>query len=366
MRHQARGWIALCGMLGCLTTATPDAKPPTHEVHDDTGAPVAMPDLAERVPGIWISRQELMQLPTRGPAWEALVRDAARPLGMPNLANPDARDNTIILAKAMVAVRTDDATLRDEVIQGLFDAIGTERTGSTLPLGRKLLSYVVAAELVDLPDAEDRRFRAWLEIVQREELEGRTLISTHEKRPNNWGTHAGASRMAVARYLGDRAELARAATVFKGWLGDRAAYSDFEFGDDLSWHHDTASPVGINPAGATKNGHSVDGVLPDDQRRGGPFAWPPPHENYVYEALQGAVAQAVILNRIGVPAWEWSDRALLRAFEWLQAQANFPATGDDTWMLPIVDAAYGTQLWEGTETNPGKAIGWTDWTEDRP
>ena len=32
-----------------------------------------------------------------------------------------------------------------------------------------------------------------------------TLVSTHENRPNNWGTHAGAARAAVARYLGDSA-----------------------------------------------------------------------------------------------------------------------------------------------------------------
>ena len=42
-----------------------------------------------------------------------------------------------------------------------------------------------------------------------------------------------------------------------------------------------------------------DGVLPDDQRRSGGFVWPPTKENYVWEALQGAIAQAVILHRAG-------------------------------------------------------------------
>ena len=46
-----------------------------------------------------------------------------------------------------------------------------------------------------------------------------TLRGTHEQRPNNWGTHAGAARAAVALYLGDTAELSRTATVFRGWLG---------------------------------------------------------------------------------------------------------------------------------------------------
>ena len=76
----------------------------------------------------------------------------------------------------------------------------------------------------------------------------RTLVSTHEDRPNNWGTHAGAARAAIAAYLGDSAQLARTALVFRGYLGDRAAYAGFEFGD-LSWQCDPAAgPSGINPA----------------------------------------------------------------------------------------------------------------------
>jgi len=62
----------------------------------------------------------------------------------------------------------------------------------------------------------------------------------------------------------------------------------------------------------TKDGHRIDGVLPDDQRRGGSFGWPAPRENYVWEALQGALAQAVILHRAGYDVWNWEDRALLR------------------------------------------------------
>ena len=71
------------------------------------------------------------------------------------------------------------------------------------------------------------------------------------------------------------------------------AAAGFEYGD-LSWQADPTKPVGINPVGAKRDGHSIDGVLPDDQRRSGGFVWPPTKENYVWEALQGAIAQAVI------------------------------------------------------------------------
>ena len=75
----------------------------------------------------------------------------------------------------------------------------------------------------------------------------------------------------------------RCAKVFKGWLGDRDMYADFKY-KDCSWQAYPFRPVGINQKGATKSGHFIDGVLPDDQRRSGPFHWPPTKENYVYTA----------------------------------------------------------------------------------
>ena len=64
---------------------------------------------------------------------------------------------------------------------------------------------------------------------------GDTLVSTHELRANSWGTAAaGAARIAGDEYLGDVSDLARAATVFQGWLGDRSKYAGFKFGA-LAW-----------------------------------------------------------------------------------------------------------------------------------
>jgi hypothetical protein len=194
----------------------------------------------------------------------------------------------------------------------------------------------------------------------RTNLDGRTLISTHEDRPNNWGTHAGASRIAADLYLGDGSDLGRAAAVFRGWLGDRGSYAGFSYGD-LDWQSNPDAPVGINPVGATIDGHNVDGVLPDDQRRGGGFTWPPPGENYVYEALQGAVLQAELLSRAGYPAYDWSNQALRRAYAWLYNVASFAAEGDDTWQIPLINARYGTGFAVSSPTRPGKNFGFTDW-----
>ncbi len=311
--------------------------------------------------GIWISPDELAALPMSGPAWKRLKQHADAPAGVPNLKDQDQENNVNVLAKALVYARTGQAGYRDEVRAQCMAAIGTEVGGRTLALGRELAAYVIAADLVGLEPSEDQIFRTWLRACLSENLDGASLRSTHEKRPNNWGTHAGASRAAVAAYLGDRVELERTAKIFHGWLGDRASYAGFQYAS-VSWQSDGAHPVGINPSGASKFGHPIDGVLPDDQRRSGDFLWPPPKENYVYEALQGATVQAVILSRAGYDVWNWSDKALLRAFGWLYAMADYPAGGDDTWMVPLIDHVYHTSLWNGGRVSSGKNMAWTDWT----
>jgi hypothetical protein len=260
-----------------------------------------------------------------------------------------------------VYARTGEEVYRQEVIAACLAAIDTELGGRTLALGRNLVGFVCAADLVDLPDEVDVPFRDWLERCRSEVLDGKTLITTHEERPNNWGTHAGACRAAIAAYLSDRADLDRCALVFRGWLGDRSAYAGFQFGA-LDWQADPARPVGINPRGARRDGYSIDGVLPDDQRRSGGFLWPPPKENYVWEALQGALVQAAILARAGYDAFEWSDQALLRAVTWLYTTCDFPASGDDTWLPHLVNAFYASDFPALVPCDSGKNMGWTDWT----
>jgi len=314
--------------------------------------------------GLWISPEELATLPTSGVAWNSLKLEANLPTGTPNLSDQDDPVNVRVLAKALVFARLNDERYRSEVINACIAAIGTEKAGRTLSLGRELAAYIISADLVRLPTDKDRRFREWLRQTLSESLDGKTLQSTHEDRPNNWGTHAGASRVAIALYLNDAAELERAAQVFKGWLGNRSSYAGFSYGN-LSWQADPSQPVGINPAGATKFGFSIDGVIPDDQRRAGDFTWPPPKENYVYGALEGALVQATLLSRAGYDVWNWGDQALLRAFKWLHNEANFPAEGDDTWEPFIINYYYHTNFPTISPTTPGKNIGWTDWTHGR-
>jgi hypothetical protein len=312
---------------------------------------------------ILVSRARLASLPMSGAAWDSLKRTADAPAGSPNLADNSQDNNVKVLAKALVYARTGTPSYRAEVIAALRAAMGTEAGGDTLALGRELAAYVIAADLIGLAQADpalDATFRAWLTaLLNRPLTDGISLTGTHERRANNWGTHAGASRAAAAAYLGDTAQLGRVATIFRGWLGERGVYAGFSYGE-LWWQSNPDQPVGINPPGATLNGQSVDGVLPDDQRRTGAFSWPPPCGNYPHGALDGALLTAEILQRAGYPAYDWSSRALLRAEQWLQATGCAPS-GDNVWQLPLLDARYGTHYWNGAPVRPGKNFGWSDW-----
>ena len=187
----------------------------------------------------------------------------------------------------------------------------------------------------------------------------------------------------IAVYLDDEQDIARAAKVMKGWLGDRSSYPGipgphygpedagrgFHFGgseEDLSWQADPSRPRGVNPKGAEKEGHSIDGALPDDMRRGGSFTWPPEHTQYPREALSGYVPLAELLHRQGYDVYAWQNKALLRA-DPISLRPRARGSGGGVVgagraglldrQLPLRDVLSGrrTKGWGGTST-------WTDWT----
>ncbi|MGH3031024.1 MAG: alginate lyase family protein [Gaiellaceae bacterium] len=367
------------------TTSEQTSAPETET--EEAPPPDTVPRLSHE---IWISEEDLVRLPTGGPAWERVKAAADETSGSADIANQDSNHDAKTLARALVYARTGDTSYRERAADGILDAIGTEEGGRTLELGRNLLSYVIAADVIDLREHDpegEADFREWLRSVRNkplgsEAVEGQTLVGTAERSPSNWGGMAGASRAAVAAYLGDEEDLARQATVMRGWLGDRSAYPGIpstafgredvgkghRFGgseDDLSWHVDPSRPRGVNPEGAEKDGHSIDGALPDDMRRGGGFTWPPNYTQYPREALSGYVALAEILFRQGYDVYEWENRALLRATRFLwELEQDFP---DSDWWEPgvpvywIVNHRYDTSF-PVTGSGFGRNVGWTDWT----
>jgi hypothetical protein len=318
-----------------------------------------------------------------GSAWNNLLSDANSSLPTIGIGGPansgTARNgaNVLVYAKALVYVRTGIESYRTEVQNAISQVIGTEHRsgGDALGLARSLKTWVIAADLVGLDEPLNTTFRNWLSnFLDRSYVtQSQSLIDKAETRPNNHGTHALASVAAVAIYLGDQAALDRVDLVTRGYLGDRSAYNEnsspgFSYGS-LSWQFDSANPVGINPVGATKQGHDIDGVMPDDQRRCGSFNWPPCSTNYTRDVHQGLSMLGVILNRQGFDVWNYSDQAIKRSVDWLYSTADgksqMPFTGDDEATLVLYDQAYGTSRWDGSSVAKTKTIGYTDWTHSQ-
>ena len=103
-------------------------------------------------------------------------------------------------------------------------AVGTEYPGDALGIARGVAPLALAADLIGWRDPAWMswlsRLRAWANPDR-----GYTLVSMHEKRPNNWGTHSGAGRIAADLYHRRHDRLARAAKVFEGYIGDRTSYA---------------------------------------------------------------------------------------------------------------------------------------------
>jgi hypothetical protein len=322
-----------------------------------------------------MTRAELMALPTSGKAWEALVGFAGGDFGRPDLHDQNARHDVSTLGAALVFARAGDQTYRDRARDGIMAAIGTEREGadnSILALGRQLGAYVLAADFIGLDGPDDARFRTWLSEIRTKTLGGHgrwtTLVGTHEDSANNWGAFAGASRIAASLYLGDSADVARAAEVLRGFLGDRSAYDGFQpVEGSASWACDPKAYVPINPP-CDRNGIDINGAIVRDIDRGGNLKWPPGRDGVAYtlEALQGLSLQAELISENGYgDAWHWSDDALRRAADLVTRSGE---SGGRTWNrsevsyhLPwLLNARYDL----GLPTRPagqGRIFGYTDW-----
>jgi hypothetical protein len=340
------------------------ASPVSATAVPDDPAPVVAPPTNGSA--VWVSRAEVMSRPATGPLWDEMQQTANATFPPAKISDQESNHDMYTLAAALVYARSGAASYRAKAADAINRAIGTERDGYTLALARNLAGYAVAADLIDLKSYKSTaysRFRTWLSAVRTKNLHGLTLITTHERRSNNWGAMAGVSRIAADLYLGDTADLARAATVFRGYTGDRGAYTGFEFGD-MSWQANPFQPVPINPPGATRDGLSIDGALPDDMRRGCAFQVPPCRTYYAWEAMQGIIMQADLLSHHGYPAFAWSQNAVYRAAHFLRnldrLYGGWWVQGDDIWQPSVLNHAYGP-VFPSSGSGAGKVFGWTNW-----
>lgn len=339
----------------------------------------ATPTTVAATDSILMPRSQLLALPTSGTAWAELKTVADQALGTPNLCDQDSKHHLRTLAAALVYARTGATSYGAKARSGVMSALPTQVVGchnATLALGRQLAAYVFSADFADLSGTPDTTFRSWLGAIRTKIVGGHSvwnsIAATHRLAPGNWGAHAGSARIAADLYLGDTADLAAAARVTRGFLGDRSAYAGFTNNldaADLSWTC-TGSATTYTPenAACSRGGVNLDGAIATDISRGGTLRWPPtdPGIPYQLESIQGVGLQVELLYRHGYSdAWIWSNSALKRAAAMVTRSAASGGTGwNETtasrqmpWLL---NKRYGTSIPTRT-AGMGRSIGFTDW-----
>ena len=321
----------------------------------------------------------------------ALLADAEADPGTADVADQDFGHDVATLAAALACARTASRELCDKARCGLVSAIGTERDGRWLAVGRNLTAYVIAADVLDLradgdPASTGSRVEAWLRGFGTEQLTDNTSGAPIGFIPFASGSNAsaqeGAAFAAVAAYLGDRDALGagvgrvphvrlrprgtgprahRPPPGRRGRLGVRRS---------AAVRGESAATTKEIPEGRPGAGEErpIGGAIINDMARGGDFAWPPRTTQYPWVGLEGLVPAAVILERAGYPAFAAGDRAVLRAVQYLWDLKVSAESG--RWfherraseILQLVNVAYGEHFEIDLPAGAGRTVGYTDWT----
>ena len=422
----------LLGAGACVEDATdPVARP--QKARSDDGGPGDGGGIPAPHVYIWEDPTVLRALPMSGIAWSNLDTYAQNLLVLdgPNIGTFDVSlfdkesdADVLALSKALVATRLNGGwttwTYRwhvqlaiQEIMEEWPNPSHIDCTNEPLAVARNLTSYVIAADYVGLDEPVATQFRQWLGTMLDDPLSeqsdcirnDRSLRQIMQQRPNNWGTMAMAALAAVAAYRNDVTLLAEVRHVFDGWLGDRAEYAGFLYGD-LCWQPNPAAPVGIAPVQALIVSGTctfpMDGALPEELRRselcdpgvsscssdcnagipgtqclviacpwntcslaGGRMQG----NVYLHGAIAGAAVCAEILRRRGYPdVWQWENQALRRAAQWLLDRHNADPTmgwwfgGNDSFLPWLLNRAYGTAFPTSQDINVGRNMDFTDWT----
>jgi hypothetical protein len=336
--------------------------------------PSAAPAPSGPVAGVWIGSAEIAQRPMSGAGWDSIVGAArhATPDGA-NLADMNSNHDSATLAAALVAVRTGRAEDRQRAMAALEGAIGTQAGARWLAVGRNLGGYVIAADLLDVRSGPVRDWLASFLTRPLSHNNDSRLVTLHDTAWNS-GSNASAQEgfvhAALAAYLGNAGELAWGWNGFRRYAGDRSSPHRLSSNDD-SWQLRPSDPVGIQDAGARRDGCRLDGAIGNDMSRGGAFSCEPGMTDYPWVGLMGAVPAAVVYARAGYPAWTVADSALMRAADYLhqlsrQADAGWYDAGRAAQAKHLLNVAYGLGYPAGLPTGIGQTVGFTDWTHPDP
>ena len=317
--------------------------------------------------GVWIGQGELQGLAMSGSAWDSVV-SAANVGTDANVSDQNSGHDQGALAAAIYAARTGQQ--RDRAVAALESAIGTEQGSRWLAVGRNLLGYIIAADLLGIRSGPVYDWLASFRTMRLGQNNTGELITFRQsawQSGSNASSQEGAAYTALAVYLGDSEMLAWSWNAFRRYAGDRTSPHQMSSNSD-AWQAKPGDPVGIQNAGATKDGCSIDGAISNDMSRGSEDVCDPGFTQYPWVGLEGAVPAAVVLSRAGFPAWDVGNQALRRAAVYLMALRN--SSGNAEWyddsrdpqIKHLLNRVYGLGYPASYPVGGGRTVGFTDFT----
>jgi len=363
-------WFANYGRT--IATPTNTIRPTNTNTPTPSGPTPTLPPIGQ-VKGIWISQEELNRLPTSGAAWDKVNAAANSSWGSACLYDNNCNHDVNTLAGALVAARTGNASMRAKTIAGITAAMNETQFSRVLEMSRGFQTYIIAADIIGYRTPE---FEQWIRNMVVKPLAGHSgggnLLETAEFSANNWGGHSRASLAAAGVYLNDANMISKVVTAQRAFIGISAPGNQMVY-TSTNWHADPGNKAGENRKGATRNGISISGVLPEDWRRTAEYQWPPQISGYMWEGMQGYIVATVILQRAGLLSLAEGDNALMRAMDILYHKGEAAinptwvnaASGDDTWIPWVANYYLNENRYPTQSASPGKNMGWTDWTHVR-
>lgn len=369
-------------------TAAPTSAPTTAPTAQPTVPPIPSPPAGVSSRGIWVSRAELLRQPTSGNEWKAVYSAASGSWGSANVADQDSNHDVYTMAGAIVCARTGEFC--DKTRAGLVSAIGTEGNTRWLSVGRNMLGYTIAADIMNLradgdSNSEGSRVQKWLSSFLHRELPDNNTGKPERLFAFESGSNASAQEAsvyaAIAAYMNDKPRLEYVWNRYRLYSCDKTSPEtsiDLKAGTEAHWAHNDISPCAINPVGSTKvvpkdmpgEGQRVrlDGSIVNDMRRGADFKWPPTFTPYPWVGLEGYVPTALILHRQGYPAFDIADKAVARSFEYLWFLRQ--NTGKSEWFdgkradeaTHLINKYYGQSYPVQSGIGLGRTFGYTGFT----
>ncbi len=341
-----------------------------------------------------------------GSAWSAIQKIADSDIGTANMSDQDSQHPKRTLAVALAAVRTGNEAYRTKAVNEIIEVIGTENNPDPncsspkygargLAVGRNLIAYVIAADVLNLrsggydPSGKGTQFQKWVDQIRHRnncDNNGGTIgiaIIDSGACGSNGCSMMLASRIAAAAYLKDRTDVDKAWLIFRRICGDKTANVSIDFNSyGVTWQYNNNAPLAINPKGAktAKTGYPADGVIVNDQGRGGVAPsdpnTAPGYTQYPWEGLQGMYASAMLFDRLGYKdplgksPWHMSDDALLRAVQYQWAlQSKFGGSWYDSsraaWVKHLAYYIYGFKPIQYNLSGGGRNLDYTQWTHPR-